>query len=60
MNGDISEDMDFAWRKYLDERPHAFGFNPKQVFYAGWLASINNGSARSSGWTAEEETAEDA
>ena len=59
MNGNISEDMDNAWRKYLKDKPQVPGFNPRQVFYAGWLASVNNGSLRSSGWSAEEETAGD-
>jgi hypothetical protein len=51
--------MDEAWRKYLKEKPQVPGFNPKQVFYAGWLASLNSGSARSSGWSSGEEAVDD-
>lgn len=56
MNGEPAADMDAAWRRYLAKRDadplRKFGFNPRLVFYAGWLA-------RSSGWSGTEEAFED-
>lgn len=46
MNGETHEEMYAAWRKYLVSRDVS-GWNPRMVFYAGWLA-------RSSGWSGTE------
>jgi hypothetical protein len=53
MNGDVSEDMDKAWREYVTSLPVLAyrATNPRNVFEAGWLAAVNNGQIRASGWT---------
>ena len=53
MNGEITRDMDEAWKSYLVEREElkqdthlGHGWNPRKVFEAGWKAA----EVRASGW----------
>ena len=61
VNGEVTRDMDDAWREYLAKRDEKsaelkFGWNPKHCFVSGYLAgqatvNRNDGDVRSSGWS---------
>jgi hypothetical protein len=59
VNGSNAEDMDKAWEAYLEQKNTnhiaMYGHNPRKAFEAGWLAAVNNGEARSSGWSDRED-----
>jgi hypothetical protein len=59
MNGEFAEDMDKAWRSYLEvkntDHLAMYGHNPRRAFEAGWLAAVNSGFVRSSGWSKSED-----
>jgi hypothetical protein len=59
MNGHNAEDMDKAWLAYLEIKNTSHlamhGHNPRKAFEAGWLAAVNNGQVRSSGWSDRED-----
>ena len=38
MRGEQTEEMDAAWRRYLDDRGESRGWNPRKLFDAGWTA----------------------
>lgn len=39
MRGERTDEMDEAWLKYLVDRGDSKGWNPRTVFFAGWLAA---------------------